>query len=42
MSQKSNVVVPDDDVKLWLLLGNTWTIILRLSELELGQMGLTP
>jgi DNA-binding MarR family transcriptional regulator len=42
MSQKSNVVVPDNDIDLWLLLGNTWTIILRLYELELGQMGLTP
>ena len=42
MSQKSNVVVPDKDVNLWLMLGNTWTICTRLQELELGQVGLTP
>ena len=42
MSQKTNVVVPESDVRLWLLLGNTWIIISRLHELELAQMGLTP
>ena len=42
MSEKSSIVVPEKDVKLWLLLGNTWALILRLYELELNQIGLTP